>query len=121
MDSRLRSRRAWCASCRTQRCASAIVWKSYESRSDLETELSLDRVIEEAAPCAVSAIATGTSLRVLFDQPLSHSLPEPGDFVIDDEAGVAGVVGIEGAALSLELVPPGVRSQRLGASPGLQR
>ena len=82
-----------------------------ESRSDVETELSLDRVIEEAAPCAVSAIATGTSLRVLFDQPLSQSLPEPGDFVIDDEAGVAGVVGIEGAALSLELVPPGVRSE----------
>ncbi len=82
-----------------------------ESRSDLETELSLDRVIEKAAPCAVSAIAAGTSLRVLFDQPLSQSLPEPGDFVIDDEAGVAAIVGIEGAALSLELVPPGVGSE----------
>ena len=82
-----------------------------QTRSDLEAELSLDRVIDQAAPCAVSAVAAGTSLRVLFDQPLDPSLPTTGDFTIDDEAEVEAVVGIDGRALSLQLVPPGVGSE----------
>ncbi|MDE2891926.1 MAG: SwmB domain-containing protein [Chloroflexota bacterium] len=82
-----------------------------QTRSDLEADLSLNRVIDQAAPCAVSAVATGTSLRVLFDRPLDPSLPTTGDFTIDDETDVEAVVGIDGRTLSLQLVPPGVNRE----------
>lgn len=80
-----------------------------QSHSDHADDLSLTREIEHAAPCALSAVAVGTSLRVTFDQPLDPSLPISEDFAIEEQALVAAVVAIEGNVLRLQLVPPGVR------------
>lgn len=58
--------------------------------------LDLARMIEQAAPCAVSAAADGVALRVNFDSPLDEVLPDAGEFEISGGAATTGIEGIEG-------------------------
>ena len=81
-----------------------VVW----TRPDPADERSWTRTIERAAPCAVSAVAEGTELRVAFDQALDPALPSASDFMLDGEASVAAVVSIEGATLVLRLGSAGI-------------
>ncbi len=81
-----------------------VVW----TRPDPADERSWTRTIERVAPCAVSAMAEGTELRVGFDQALDPPLPSASDFMLDGEASVAAVVSIEGATLVLRLGSAGI-------------
>ena len=88
-------------------CAGDSVAVRY-SGGDEANALVLHRAISEAAPCVVSAVADGVTLRVTFDGPLDSVLPGRLDFEVTGDVGVEAVEGIAGDVLTLRLASPGV-------------
>ncbi len=76
--------------------------------SDGSPTISLERAVERAAPCAVSAVAVTDRLELTFDQPLDPSLPSASEFAITANGRVTEVQGIEGRVLTLQLESPGI-------------
>ena len=88
-------------------CAGDSVDVRY-SGGDEANALVLHRAISEAAPCVVSAVADGVTLRVTFDATLDSVLPGRLDFEVTGDVGVEAVEGIARDVLTLRLASPGV-------------
>ena len=88
-------------------CQGDSVAIQYASKTVIDV-LSVERTVPAAAPCAVSAVATGNILRVSFDRPLDDSTPEAGEFAISSGVAIEAVERIDGASLTLRLAGPGV-------------
>ena len=78
------------------------------SSGDEANALVLHRAISDAAPCVVSAVTDGVTLRVTFDGPLDSVLPGRLDFEVTGDVGVEAVEDIAGDVLTLRLASPGV-------------
>ena len=91
----------------TSVCKGDVVTAQYASTTETDN-LSLQRTIETAAPCAVSAAANAAVLSVAFDQELADILPSVSDFAISGGASITEVGGINGSVLSLQLASPGL-------------
>ncbi len=70
------------------------------------------RELVQAAPCAVSAVANGVSLTLMFDQVLEPDLPDPNQFTISGDASIEAVTAIDDKSLRLLLAAPGLRAEQ---------
>ena len=82
------------------------------SANDEGAPLVPTRVIDQAAPCAMSATADGQVLSVNFDSPLDGAPADVADFEISGGATIARIAGVSGKVLTLRLAEPGILSGR---------
>ena len=90
-------------------CQGDPVEVRYSSGDDADA-LVVARTISMAAPCVVSAVADGVTLRVTFDASLDSTLPDRLDFELTGGVGVEAIEDITGSVLTIRLVSPGVRA-----------
>ena len=88
-------------------CQGDSIAIQYASKTAIDV-LSVERTVPAAAPCAVSAVATGNMLRVSFDRSLDDSAPEAGEFATSSGVAIEAVERVDGASLTLRLAGPGV-------------
>ncbi|MCY3567885.1 MAG: SwmB domain-containing protein, partial [Chloroflexi bacterium] len=83
-----------------------FVW----ARPDPPGAWSWQRRISRTAPCAESAVAERTELRVTFDQALDPTLPVATELTVRGDADITEVISIDGPTLLLRLRSPGIRA-----------